>query len=368
MNSRNVEKLNPITALLASLAIAPLHVAYCDTTDANPSANAAGDVVSLDGTAFARSDAKGEKDATTRNLKPGDSIYPQDVVNTGSNGHIKILMRDKSIVDLGPSSLFKVDHFDNKSGGTDREVEVSLPYGTMRAAIAQKLTGKGKFKVRTPSATMGVRGTEFIVKAEITNMEQLGKMINHPGEVPPGAIGRNPASDSGTTSVTVLQGQVDMSHHDFDASAVAGRTPSAAGGSPSPGVISLTAGTQLSSNQASGIAENKPVQVDSQQISTLTSTAKMTDTTFQKAVTVEPSAGSGGQNGANTANGAPSALPAPLAQAISIAAASTPPPPVMTATGLGVPGSFSNIQAFITPSVNTRPITHNVNIVIVSGQ
>jgi hypothetical protein len=332
----------------------------------------AGDIVSVEGAVFARSDQTQATNSTARALKPGDSIYPQDVVNTSSDGRVKILMKDKSIVDLGPSSLFKVNHFDNKNGGTDRQVEVSLPYGSMRAAIAQKLTGAGKFKVRTPSATMGVRGTEFIVTSQLGDMKQLSQMLNHPSAAQLPLPARSPASSAGATSVTVLQGQVDMSHHDFDTRAQAGRNPSSSG-QTSSGVVAITAGTQLSSAGLSSyngklgsaaLQSNKPVQpvqMDASQLATISSTSHISDTTFQKAVSVDPvsTASSSGGSGA---------LSASLAQAIVVATANIPPPPKINTGDIGIPGAFSTTQAFTQPQVNTQQLSHTVHVVIVPGQ
>src|SRR4051794_2287912 len=74
----------------------------------------AGEVVSVDGIVFTRNDGKGQG-GKARTVQPGDYVYAEDVINTSSNGRIKILLKDKSIVDLGPSALFKVDHFDSKA-------------------------------------------------------------------------------------------------------------------------------------------------------------------------------------------------------------------------------------------------------------
>jgi hypothetical protein len=73
-----------------------------------------GKVVSLTGKVMARIEAKGQssrKIPKVRFLKPADPVFREDVINTDSNGSVKILFQDQSIMDLGQSSLFKVEEF-----------------------------------------------------------------------------------------------------------------------------------------------------------------------------------------------------------------------------------------------------------------
>src|SRR4051794_37370482 len=77
----------------------------------------AGEVVSVVGVVFLRSDRKadqGTQGASLHPVQPGDYVYNEDIINTSSSGRIKVLMKDKTIIDLGPSALFKVDHFNNR--------------------------------------------------------------------------------------------------------------------------------------------------------------------------------------------------------------------------------------------------------------
>jgi|GEM_PF-3281587 len=117
----------------------------------------AGEIASVSGIVFIRAE-NSAKQSALKSAKPGDLVYSGDVINTSSNAALKILLKDRSVVDLGPSTLFKVNEF-KKAGGDDRKVELQVAFGSVRAAITQKLKGAGAFKIRTPSATMGVRGT-----------------------------------------------------------------------------------------------------------------------------------------------------------------------------------------------------------------
>lgn len=275
---------------------------------AQPQANVAGEVVSVDGVVFIRQDGK-QTSAALKPAKPGDKVTSGDIVNTSSNGRIKMLMKDKSIVDLGSSALFKVDHF-AANAGSDRQLDVSMMYGTMRTAVTQKIDGKGRFKVRTPTATMGVRGTEFIVKSEIKSLDEVKHAIKNPDKPLPStasaaagattAPGDNQAGAGkpsappsvAKTEITVIQGQVDVAKPVSKDDKKEGRTLANA---PEK-VVSLTAGMQLSASGGKGQGEtqlSKPVVLDAKQLQTIAQVAKFNDNTFKVAVAIDPANGPG---------------------------------------------------------------------------
>ncbi|NDF15584.1 hypothetical protein EB061_09730, partial [bacterium] len=77
-----------------------------------------GKVVSLSGRVMARveSSNQGRRELPkTRQLKPGDDIFREDVINTASDASVKLLFNDQSIMDLGQSSLFKVEQYEPSS-------------------------------------------------------------------------------------------------------------------------------------------------------------------------------------------------------------------------------------------------------------
>lgn len=315
----------------------------------------AGDIVSVSGTVLLRSDAATTGQPKMRTAKAGDSVFAQDVINTGSDGRIKVLMKDKSIIDLGPSALFKIDHFKGKNGAADREVDVSMVYGTMRAAVTQKLEGKGKFKVKTPSATMGVRGTEFVVKSEISDMKDVSKLLNNvSGALPPSSLASQGTDAKASTEVSVLQGKVDVGKRDFNASAMAaGRAPASAG------IVSLTAGTQISTNLSNATIA-PPKAMDAGQMKAIATEAKVVDTTFQKAVIVENNSsnsnGNGSQGRSPASVGDHGANPDGVHRVLASTDVPLPPPPNVRPIDLNIPGSMGPNQIFNQPAINTHGI------------
>ncbi len=138
-------------------------------------------VVSVSGKVLIRPEgnpkAHKESPDNSRPLTAEGEIYQGDIINTPSDGFAKLLLKDRTILDIGSSSLFHVNKFVVKPGKeSEREIELSLKFGSVRAAVARKLKGKGKFKISTPAATMGVRGTEFVVKAPLHEPNQNSRM------------------------------------------------------------------------------------------------------------------------------------------------------------------------------------------------
>jgi hypothetical protein len=175
---------------------ASLFVASLSSLSANAAMQTAqaGKVVSVEGRVLIRQDGP---NAGLVALKPGAQVREGDVINTASDGKVKLLLEDKTILDLGGSALFKVEKFEARSGG-DRQVSLDMAYGTVRASVSQPVTAKGKFQIRTRTATMGVRGTEFIVQAPM-------------GQSPLGAAApAGQAEKPVETKVTVVQGKVEV--------------------------------------------------------------------------------------------------------------------------------------------------------------
>ena len=97
----------------------------------------------------------------------GAAVQPSDVIVTGTDGLAGITFTDNSLVSLGPNSVFSIDKYRFDSTTHQGEFESSLTRGRL-AAISGKMVKQSPeaMKVRTPSAIMGVRGTEFIVQVD----------------------------------------------------------------------------------------------------------------------------------------------------------------------------------------------------------
>jgi hypothetical protein len=253
----------------------------------------AGKVVSVEGRVLMRQD--GSAGGALNGLKPGDVVKEGDVINTSSNGKVKLLLEDHTILDLGPSALFKVQKFQVNHGG-DRQVDMQMAYGSVRASVSKPVNtaAGGKFQIRTRTATMGVRGTEFIVQSEmgaISRKEEAAQAKERGGK-----DGKS-APKAPETKVTVVQGKVEVAVPK-QADGPKGEARKLASASAP---VMLTAGTQLTASLNAPVS--KPVTLTQTEMANVTSSVKVNDNTFQKAINLDMGSGSGGGSQSGSAGG-----------------------------------------------------------------
>lgn len=101
--------------------------------------------------------------------KAGDRVEQSDVVVTGADGACGITFLDNSMMSLGPDSSLALERFRFDSTTHEGEFQSSLRRGTLAVRsgniVRQGPPGEA-MKVRTPVAILGVRGTEFVVRAD----------------------------------------------------------------------------------------------------------------------------------------------------------------------------------------------------------
>jgi hypothetical protein len=97
----------------------------------------------------------------------GTALQASDVVVTGADGSAGITFTDNSLVSVGPNTVFAIDKYQFDSTTHAGEFEGNLRQGRL-AAVSGKMVKQSpeSMKIRTPSAIMGVRGTEFVVQVD----------------------------------------------------------------------------------------------------------------------------------------------------------------------------------------------------------
>jgi hypothetical protein len=97
----------------------------------------------------------------------GTAIRTSDVIVTGADGSAGITFTDNSLVSVGPNSVFAIDKYRFDTTTHAGEFEGNLKQGRL-AAVSGKMVKQSpeSMKIRTPSAVMGVRGTEFVVQVD----------------------------------------------------------------------------------------------------------------------------------------------------------------------------------------------------------
>lgn len=96
----------------------------------------------------------------------GARLQQGDVLVTGPDGAVGITLNDNSLLSVGPDSVLALDQFAFDSTTHAGRLETTLRQGTL-AAVSGKIARQspGAMQVRTPSTILGVRGTEFVVRA-----------------------------------------------------------------------------------------------------------------------------------------------------------------------------------------------------------
>lgn len=97
---------------------------------------------------------------------PGVKVHAADRVLTGADGTVGITLRDNTLLSAGPNSTLTLDKFAFDPTTHAGAIDATLKRGTL-AVISGKIakTSPGAVTFRTPTTTLGVRGTEFVIEA-----------------------------------------------------------------------------------------------------------------------------------------------------------------------------------------------------------
>lgn len=97
----------------------------------------------------------------------GMRLLQADTVLTGTDGAAGISFSDQSLVSLGADSRLLIDKFQFDPASGAGQFESTLSQGRM-AVVSGKIAKHqiDAMKVRTPTALLGIRGTEFVVDAD----------------------------------------------------------------------------------------------------------------------------------------------------------------------------------------------------------
>jgi hypothetical protein len=105
------------------------------------------------------------RDGQATPASPGFKLHAGDILETGLDGSTGVILRDNSLLSLGPSSHIAIEKFlfvpsEGKFGLTARMLRGTMAY--VSGLIARLAPESATFV--TPVATIGVRGTHFAVR------------------------------------------------------------------------------------------------------------------------------------------------------------------------------------------------------------
>ncbi len=106
----------------------------------------------------------------SRNLdaRVGDAIHEGDRLVSDKDSSIGVSMKDETLLSIGPNSTLVIDKYAYDPVTRAGEVSTKIVKGTLRYVTG--LIGKlhpQAIKVTTANATIGIRGTDFIVEVPV---------------------------------------------------------------------------------------------------------------------------------------------------------------------------------------------------------
>lgn len=116
----------------------------------------AGFLESISGAVFLKTKATGKWAPTEK----GAAVEAGDRVKTGEDGRALLKLSDGSKLTMANLTELEISGYSLKK--SERSASFFLSSGKMRAVVS-KFGGRSDFRVKTPTAVSGVRGTDFIV-------------------------------------------------------------------------------------------------------------------------------------------------------------------------------------------------------------
>lgn len=110
-----------------------------------------------------------------RQLKAGASIGVLDQITTEANGHVHIRFVDNALVSVRPDSRLEILNYQYDAGNPEASsVKLNLLEGVTRAISGDAAkSARERFRMNTPIAAIGVRGTDFVVSATDESVRAL---------------------------------------------------------------------------------------------------------------------------------------------------------------------------------------------------
>ncbi len=107
----------------------------------------------------------------------GMPIHAGDVIETSSGGHVHVRFIDNALMSVRPSSTLEIVRYDyNAQNPQNSAVKLNLIEGVSRAVSGDAAKqARQNFRMNTPIAAIGVRGTDFAVSA---NAQAVRAIVN----------------------------------------------------------------------------------------------------------------------------------------------------------------------------------------------
>jgi len=97
----------------------------------------------------------------------GDVVYPSDILRTGADGQLAVMLKDDTRLSLGPGSEVALSTFEFAPAEARLSLVLRIARGAMSYASGQiaKLM-PAAIRLETPTSVIGVRGTHALIRVE----------------------------------------------------------------------------------------------------------------------------------------------------------------------------------------------------------
>lgn len=108
----------------------------------------------------------GEASVDGKAIKVGDTLSGQSRITTGQQGFVTIELIDGSRLMLQPDSRLQIEELARYRNTQLPETKLRLESGRVESVITKSAAPRPKYRINTPTAAIGVRGTSFRVGAD----------------------------------------------------------------------------------------------------------------------------------------------------------------------------------------------------------
>ena len=139
-------RLSGAACVLTLLSVAPVVAAETGATK-----------LEIGTTVLVKKKVTGKLDTDERQLEKGFRIHRNELLQTGPQAQAELKLDDNTKLALGPDAELRLDEYAVAAGNDTKTIALKVLKGTLRF-----LTGSNAsetYKIETPSATIGVRGT-----------------------------------------------------------------------------------------------------------------------------------------------------------------------------------------------------------------
>jgi hypothetical protein len=156
-----------------------------------------------------KTNAAAEQPGGTRALAPGSGLVQDETIRTDQSGSAQLRFVDDTSLVIGPKSAVKLDRFVFDPNRSAKKFVLEATVGAFRFATGK--SNHNAYEIRTPVATIGVRGTRFafgIEGDEVTIVVTQGSVRSCIAGTAVAAAARCVTARAGNTIVSTPAGAV----------------------------------------------------------------------------------------------------------------------------------------------------------------